>query len=279
MEGYPANVGISRRALQKVLGERAREAGADIRLGVTATAINNREAGVDVTFSDGGEDTYDIVIGADGLYSTTRKQVFTDSPPPQFTGQGVWRYNFIRHKDIVSLHAYAGPIGMGFVPISASLMYLYITTPEPGNPHYGDDELAEAMRTKLTRAPPVIAEYAAQITDNDAVVYKPLEWIFLEEDWHRGRVVLLGDAVHATTPHLGQGAGMAIEDAIVLAEELSKSQAPQTAFVSYQNRRFDRCKYIVEKSREIGESQLGLRTPVDQAAATSEMFKVVAAPI
>ena len=191
----------------------------------------------------------------------------------------MWRYNFPRREDIVSLHVYAGPIGMGFVPISASLMYLYMTTPEPGNPHYDRNILARVMRDKLANAPPAVSAYAAQIMDNDAVVYKPLEWIFLEGDWYRGRVVLVGDAVHATTPHLGQGAGMAIEDAIVLAEELSKTQEPHTVFKAYQQRRFDRCRYIVEKSREIGESQLGLRPPADQAAATSEMFQVVSAPI
>jgi 2-polyprenyl-6-methoxyphenol hydroxylase-like FAD-dependent oxidoreductase len=279
VEGYPANVGISRRALQRVLGDRAREHGAAIHLGVTAAQIENTADTVTVTLSDGRRESYDVVIGADGLNSTTRKQIFPAAPGPKFTGQGVWRYNFPRPEDIVSLHAYAGPIGMGFVPMSASLMYLYITTPEPGNPHYDRAGLAAAMRGKLGRSPPAVAACAGGITDNDAVVYRPMEWIFLEGDWHKGRVVLLGDAVHATTPHLGQGAGMAIEDAIVLAEELAQAAAPQTAFSRYQLRRRDRCRYIVDKSREIGESQLGLRPPVDQAAATSAMFKVVAAPI
>lgn len=279
VEGYPANVGISRRSLQRVLGDRAKELGAVIHLGVVASSIDIKADNVQVSFSDGRKETYDIVIGADGLYSTTRKQIFEDSPEPLFTGQGVWRYNFPRSDDIVSLHAYAGPIGMGFVPLSNSLMYLYMTTPEPGNPRYERGELASTMRSKLSKAPAAVAAYAAQIVDNDSVVYKPLEWFFQEGDWYRDRVVLLGDAVHATTPHLGQGAGMAIEDAIVLAEELSRSRTPQTAYAAYQKRRFERCRYIVDKSREIGDSQLGLRPPVDQAAATSEMFKIVSAPI
>ena len=279
VEGYPANVGISRRALQRVLGDRAREYGATIYLGVTATKIDSLEGEVKVALSDGRREVYDFVIGADGLYSTTRHQLFPDARAPQFTGQGVWRYNFPRPRDIISLHAYAGPIGMGFVPMSESLMYLYATTPEPGNPHYDTSGLAGTMREKLAKAPPAVSAYAARITDDDAVVYRPMEWIFLEGDWYQGRVVLLGDAVHATTPHLGQGAGMAIEDAMVLADELAQSTELQTVFRSYQQRRFERCRYIVDKSREIGESQLGLRPPVDQAAATSAMFKVVSAPI
>ena len=279
VQEYPANVGISRRALQKVLGDRAKQAGTVIRLGVTAVAISDRDDRVEVQFSDGSQGEYDIVIGADGMYSATRTQLFADAPVPQFTGQGVWRYNFPRREDITSLHVYAGPIGMGFVPISKDLMYLYMTTPEPGNPHYDRNDLAAVMRGKLDGAPPAVAAYAKQITDNDAVVYRPLEWIFVEDAWYKGRVVLLGDAVHATTPHLGQGAGMAIEDAMVLAEELANQTDLQPAFQAYRQRRFERCRYIVEKSREIGESQLGLRPPADQAAATAEMFKVVSAPI
>src|SRR5690606_4553202 len=116
---------------------------------------------------------------------------------------------------------YAGSRGMGLVPLGGGLLYLFLTTPEPGNPHYPRTGLAQAMRGKLEGAPPTLAAYVDQITDDAAVVYKPLEWLLLEGDWHKGRVVLLGDAVHATTPHLGQGAGMAIEDGIVLAEELA----------------------------------------------------------
>lgn len=279
VEGKPANVGIARPALHKVLGDRAKAAGAKIHLGVTAESIDNGDEQVVVRFSDGRSGYYDLVIGADGLNSTTRNFLFPDAPAPQFTGQGVWRYNFPRPPEVQSLHAYAGPIGMGFVPLSESLMYLYVTTPEPGNPRYPREGLAETMRNKLAKAPPDVTVYVDQITENDAVVYKPLEWIFLEDSWHKGRVVLLGDAVHATTPHLGQGAGMAIEDAIVLSDELCRSDDIAAVFSAYQERRFERCRYIVEKSREIGESQLGLRPPADQAAATGDMFKVVAEPI
>lgn len=276
---YPANIGIGRRALHEVLCRCASAAGARIRLGVTTASIDDRGDEVAVTFSDGATARYDIVIGADGLNSKTREQLFPAAPRPQFTGQGVWRHNFPRPPEVVSLHAYAGPMGMGLVPLGGGLMYLFLTTAEPGNPHYPRAGLAKAMRDKLRDAPPSIAMYASQITDDAAVVYKPLEWILLPGDWHKGRVVLLGDAVHATTPHLGQGAGMAIEDAIVLADELARAAEPEEAFIAYRRRRFERCRYIVEHSKAIGDSQLGLLPPVDQAKATREMFEVIAAPI
>ena len=277
--GHPANVGIGRRALHEVLAARAREAGAQIRLGVEAEAFNEGADSISVTFSDGRKADYDLVVAADGVHSKTRAQLFPAAPKPQFTGQGVWRYNFPRAADLHSLHAYEGRTGMGLVPLSAELMYLYITSPEPGNPRYEREGLAARMRAKLAQAPERIRALAEQIVDDDEVVYKPLECIFVDGDWHYGRVVLLGDAIHATTPHLGQGAGMAIEDAIVLADELARAETPQQAFPRYRERRYARCRYIVEASKGIGDSQLGLAPPADQARIVREMFETIAVPI
>lgn len=279
IEGAPANVGIARPALHKVLGDRARQAGANVRLGLTASNLDDDGTGVSATFSDGSTGRYDIVIGADGVYSATREQLFPDAPKPAFTGQAVWRYNFERSPEVDSIHAYEGEVGVGLVPLSDTLMYMFVTTPEPGNPRYPREGLAAAMRGKISDAVPAIAALARQITDDDGVVYKPLEWVFLDGPWHKGRVVLLGDAVHATTPHLGQGAGMAIEDSIVLAEELARAETPEEAFKAFAVRRFDRCKYIVEASLGICRSQLREGPPVEQAAATKAMFEVVAQPI
>jgi len=276
VEGCPANVGIGRRALHKVLGDRAIAAGAEVRLGVTAESLDDDGEGVSVRFSDGSGGRFDIVVGADGVYSQTRAALFPDASMAEFTGQAVWRYNLPRPVDLDSLHVYNGPIGAGLVPISDSLMYLYVTTPEPGNPRYPTEGLAEAMRSKV---PAPLAELAGRITDDEAVVYRPLETVMLDGPWHKGRVVLLGDAVHATTPHLGQGAGMAIEDAIVLAEELTCHDTPESAFTAYHERRFERCRYIVEQSLAICLGQLGRGPPVDNAKATAQMFRRVAEPI
>ena len=280
VEGYPASMGIGRPALHKILGDRTIADGAGVRLGLTAEAIKDRGDCVEVRFSDGSESSYDLVIGADGVYSDTRGQIMPGASGPEFTGQSVWRYNFPRPSHLDALHAYNGPIGAGLVPINRDLMYVFLTTPEPDKPRYEKDRLAEVMREKVHQhTAPQIRELAAHITDNDAVVYRPLEAMLLYNDWHSGRVVLLGDAVHATTPHLGQGAGMAIEDSIVLAEEIAAHNSPEDAFTAYRNRRFERCKYIVESSLAICHGQLGKGPPVDNAKATAEMFAVTAQPI
>jgi 2-polyprenyl-6-methoxyphenol hydroxylase-like FAD-dependent oxidoreductase len=273
----PANLGVSRRALQKVLSDAAIAAGATVKLGTTAEAIN-ADAGR-VRFSDGSAATYDLIIGADGVHSQTRKVVFPEAPEPQFTGQAVWRYNLPRPDGLDALQVYNGPIGAGLVPISADLMYLYLTTPEPENPHYARGGLAARMREKTLLCAPAIRQLAEQITDDQGVVYRPLEWLLLESAWHRDRVTLLGDAVHATTPHLGQGAGLAIEDSVVLAEELARHLKVELALEAYRRRRFERCACVVRASLAICMGQLGKGPPVDNAKATAEMFGVVAQPI
>jgi len=276
---YPANVGIGRPALHDVLGRRARAAGTHIRLGLTARRFEQGASGVLVEFSDGTSGRFDLVVGADGLHSTTRSMIFADAPQPEFTGQGVWRHNFPQPAEVAGLQVYEGAIGTGLVPLSKQVIYMYVVTAEPGNPRYGPAGLAAAMRGKLLGAPPLIAQLSRQIVRDSDVVYRPLESLFLTGDWHQGRIVLLGDAVHASTPHLGQGAGMAIEDSLVLAEELARSASPEQAFSAYRSRRFERCKYIVDRSRAIGDGQLGRIPRIDQAGATKEMFEMVSAPI
>jgi 2-polyprenyl-6-methoxyphenol hydroxylase-like FAD-dependent oxidoreductase len=277
--GKPANVGIGRRALQKVLGDRAKELGAQIRLGLSAQTLDDDGTSVSVRFSDGSQARFDIVVGADGVYSQIRETVLPAAEKPEFTGQGVWRYNFPRPADLDALHVYNGPVGVGLVPMSAEQMYLFATSPEPGNPHYERVGLANVMREKLAHTAPQIRALAEKITEDEQVVYRPLEKIMVQGPWHHGRVVLLGDAIHATTPHLGQGAGMAIEDAIVLAEELAAHDTPDAAFVAYRERRFERCRYIVESSLAICHGQIGKGPQVDNHKATAEMFAVVSQPI
>jgi 2-polyprenyl-6-methoxyphenol hydroxylase-like FAD-dependent oxidoreductase len=278
LEGYPANLGIGRPALHRVLGDSARAAGATVHLGVTATAIRNGSK-VEVQFSNGTTGSYDLVIGADGMHSQTRAMLFPDAPQPAFTGQAVWRYNLPRPATLDAMHAYNGPIGAGLVPTSPTQMYMYVTTPEPGNPRYAHAGLAAAMRAKVAGCAPAIRELAEQFTDDDAVVYRPLDWLLLETPWYRGRIALLGDAAHATTPHLGQGAGMAIEDSLVLAEELARHDNIEAALDAWFRRRFERCAYIVRASLAICRGQLGQGPPVDNAKATAEMFAYTAQPI
>jgi 2-polyprenyl-6-methoxyphenol hydroxylase-like FAD-dependent oxidoreductase len=163
--------------------------------------------------------------------------------------------------------------------MSQGEIYIYATTPELADPDYPLDGIAARMRAKLAGCAPAIRTIAEQITDDSRVVYRPLEAIFLTGPWHHGRTVLIGDAVHATTPHLGQGGGMAIEDAVVLAGELSVSDDPDAAFTAYRERRFERCRYVVAESLAICRGQLGRGPLIDNARAGAQMNMLLAEPI
>ena len=279
VEGKPANVGISRPALQRVLGGEAKGLGAEIRLGVTVETLADDGNKVHVAFSNGAHASYDLVVGADGIYSQMRDLILPDAEAPQYIGQAVWRYNLPRPDDLDALRAYNGPTGVGLVPMSADVMYMFVTTPEPDNPRYETQGMAARMRERVAHCAPAIRALAEQITDDAGVVYRPLEGMLVTGPWSKGRVVLLGDAVHATTPHLGQGAGMAVEDAIVLAEELERDADVAAACVNYRSRRYDRCSYIVNTSLSICYGQLGKAASVDMHQATAGMFAIVSQPI
>lgn len=279
VEKYPGQLGIGRPALQKVLADRAEAEGAKIRLGVMVTELVDDEDGVSVEFSDGTSGRHDVVVAADGVNSQMRDLVFPDARKPEFAGQAVWRYNLRRPEDLVNMRAYEGKMGVGLVPLSDEQIYMYLTTPEPDNPRYPREGLAKAMRDKLNEAPPGIAEFVDQITDDDEVVYRPLAWYFLEGNWYKGHVMLIGDAAHATTPHLGQGAGMAIEDSLVLAEELARADTVPQAFAAFQERRYDRCKYIVDSSVAICMGQIGKGPLVNYPKATADMIAATSKPL
>ncbi|WLH33082.1 FAD-dependent oxidoreductase [Pseudomonas sp. FP2196] len=277
---YPANVGISRLALHNVLSSTAIELGANVRLGLSVESLNDLGDAVEVVFTDGSNGTYDLVVGADGLFSRVRELLFGDTYQPRFTGQSVWRYNFPRAAQIDHLANYQSAEGnAGLVPLAGDLMYMFLTSHEPNNPWMDPATLAEQMRQRLQGFTGLIGELREQITDSSQVVYKPMEVIFVDEPWHRGRVLLIGDAAHATTPHLGQGAGMAIEDAVVLSEELTADGSVEQQLERFMDRRFTRCKFISESSVLAGEKEMQHDRDFDRIGLVKQMLARTAEPI
>ena len=231
-------------------------------------------------FTDGTSGSYDLVVGADGLFSLIRTLVFPDAPKPRFTGQSVWRHNFPRRPEVDHLAAHNGRHGSaGLVPLAQDLMYMYVTSIEPGNPWMEPSQLHTLMKLRMSGFGGLIGELKAQIDDPAKVVYKPMEAVFVPPPWYSGRVVLLGDAAHATTPHLGQGAGMAIEDAVVLAEELCGGDSIEKQLKRYMERRYDRCKFISESSELIGKFQMNEVEDVEEKSMVEKMQRVTAEPI
>ena len=254
---YPSHNGISRKILHEVMYEEAQKLGINYRMGITVQEIEHGEKEVAVTFTDGSHNTYDIVIASDGINSDIREMLFGKMEPRDM-GLSVWRYPFPRHEDLDTGYIYYGrPSKIGFIPMSAESMYMFMVTAEGNDSPLNPDNYAAIMRDYLSEFPIKIAQDAHdQITDNKLVNYRPIEALRLPDPWYKGRVIIIGDAAHATAPQLGSGAALAIEDAVVLAEELQKADTVPAAFNTFMKRRFDRCTMVVNASETLAEWEL-----------------------
>jgi 2-polyprenyl-6-methoxyphenol hydroxylase-like FAD-dependent oxidoreductase len=125
----------------------------------------------------------------------------------------------------------------------------------------------------------VVPGVRAQVLGSDTINYRPLEAVLLPAPWHSGRVVLLGDAAHATTPHLASGAGMAIEDALVLAQEVARGGAAPDMLARYTQRRYERGRLVVQNSLRLGEMEMKHESPQGHAQLMNESIAALAQPI
>jgi len=254
--GLPTNGGIMRPVLHEILQARTRASGTQVRLGVTLTSFTERDDQVRVMTSDGQEKDYSLIVAADGVFSRTRDLVFPAASPPKYTGQYCWRMTAERLPEIDGVHFYmAGPITAGLMPTSQSQMYMFLLQAEPVKIRL--DEATQWQRLKQLMAPfsGPLATLRANLSPASAIICRPLEAILLPLPWHRGPVLLIGDAVHATTPHLASGAGIAIEDALVLTEELARNDQVTQALERFEARRWARCRMVVENSVRIGQME------------------------
>jgi 2-polyprenyl-6-methoxyphenol hydroxylase-like FAD-dependent oxidoreductase len=250
----PAVNGMPRPALHRILTKAAEKAGARIRLGLTVTSITSHVDRADVVLSNGSKETYDLVVGADGIRSHVRQMVFGRQFDPQFTGHGVWRFTVRRTPDVThQIMLYGVGVKAGVMPVSSDQMYLLLVTNEPGNPWMPAENLDRLLRERLQPfTAPVVTAIRDQIDDPSKVIYGPIEEVILPPPWHRGRVVLIGDAAHASSPHVSQGATMAIEDAIVLAELIGQKIPGDHVLEQFMARRYARCKFVQDVSRQVG---------------------------
>jgi 2-polyprenyl-6-methoxyphenol hydroxylase-like FAD-dependent oxidoreductase len=277
----PGGGGIMRPVLARILAEATRTSGTNVRLGCTFTAIEQDAEGVEVAFTDGSRQRYDLVIGADGLYSKVRQTVFPQAPKPQYSGQAVWRAVLPRPADIETCVMWMGPrIKPGVNPVSKTEMYLFVTEPRPSNEHVDPATFADHLRGLLADFPaPMLQTIREQIGPDSQIVYRPLEGLLMPRPWSSGRVVLIGDTVHATTPHLASGACIGIEDALVLAEELGRRSGVTDALAAFEERRWERCRMVVQNSARLGEIEVAGGDKEEHARIMRASLMALAQPI
>ena len=253
----PGNGAIMRPVLARILADATRGNGTQVHLGCTFSAIAEDAEGVEVSFNDGRRERYDLVVGADGLHSKTRGLLFPDAPQSRYCGQAVWRAVLPRMEEVDTTMMWFGPVKLGLNPVSASHMYLFVTERRPNNEHVDPATFAAQLRALLAGfSAPLLQRVRESIGPDSQIVFRPLDGLLLPRPWYRGRVVLIGDAVHATTPHLASGACIGIEDALVLAEELGSNEDVPSALQSFQDRRWERCRMVVENSARLAQIEI-----------------------
>jgi 2-polyprenyl-6-methoxyphenol hydroxylase-like FAD-dependent oxidoreductase len=236
-------IAIHRADLQRELAAAAGE----VRLGAEITAVEQHDGGVVARGADGSEERGDLLVGADGLGSATRSAIA--DVRPRYAGYTAWRgVSPVPVEPGRLTESWGVGERFGLVDIGRGRTYWFATKNAPeGEPDEPEGKRAEVLRRFSAWHEPIaaIARSAAEgaILRNDVYYLEPLP------RWSEGRVVLVGDAAHATTPGVGQGAAQAIEDAVVLADRLAPSGDLATALGEYEAIRRPRAEAVLKLSR------------------------------
>jgi 2-polyprenyl-6-methoxyphenol hydroxylase-like FAD-dependent oxidoreductase len=277
----PGGGAIMRPALAKILSDAVRVTPVKVRLGQSFTELVPFDGGLRASFTDGTSDSYDLVIGADGVYSAVRQALFPAAPRPAFVGQSVWRAVLPRPPELHTVTMWMGPkLKVGINLVGEEQVYLFLTEDRATNDFVPAETLLPHMKSLMaTFASPIVGRMADALSDASQIVYRPLEQLLLPRPWYNGRIVLIGDAVHATTPHLAAGACIGIEDAVVLADEISRAANVPAALDAFENRRWERCRMVVENSGRLADIEVNGGSRADHADIMKQSMITLAQPI
>ena len=225
------------------------------RLGMAVTSLRQDDLGVTVAFSDGTSEAYDLVVGADGIRSTVRAMVL-GATPPTYLGAMNWRSVVPTQptglESALQMHVSDRRI-FGLVTMGAGHTYSFAISIEPQF-HDPMEGRLERLRARFEDFGPRVQEYLAALQDDEQIMCSAMEWVPLGRVYS-GRVVLVGDAAHASSPMMGQGGCMAMEDACVLADELNSCATVEAALGSFAKRRKPRVEWVQQESMAVTQMQ------------------------
>ncbi|WP_350226702.1 FAD-dependent monooxygenase [Naasia aerilata] len=272
---------MARESLHEVMIEEVTRLGIDIRYETTVSRLEADEHGVDVEYTDGRTDRADFVLGADGVHSSLRSSVLPDAPEPAYAGQSIWRAEAVSPPGLEHYTMMlGGPIRLGLVPLPDGRLYLWMLDTTLGPERPASDDLLGLFLERAARfggfAPAVIDDVSAA----GRVDFRALQWLLVPPPWHSGRALLLGDAVHTTTPHIAFGAGLALEDAVVLGELAQAGLPFEDLATRFASRRWERARLVVETSLQLSrwEQEPGPPNP-EAGRLTGATLAALSAPI
>ncbi|HEY0602553.1 MAG TPA: FAD-dependent monooxygenase [Herpetosiphonaceae bacterium] len=264
-----SNLMLKRGLLHKALREAAQAEDVRLHFGKRLVDVTVTDAsGVIAHFEDGSTAHGDLLIGCDGLHSRTRQILLPSAPQPAYTG--LIDCGGFGHCPPVTPGAQHMIFGrrafFGYIASADGEVYWFSNVAQAKEPtrdelrSIRDDEWKERLLALHKDDPAPVAEIIR--STRGSLGKWPVYDIPFLPTWHRGPICLIGDAAHATSPHIGQGASLALEDAIVLAQCLRDIPGTEQAFAAFQQRRKERVETLIKQARRMGSR----KTPSPLAA-------------
>lgn len=252
---YPAYVGINRQQFLEILYNRACQFGAEFRFNSKISSIDQIENTVSVTLDEGTKFfDYELLIAADGTNSKIRQKYWMHSESI-YSGFGLWHSMHNLHKDVdEKVTVILNDRRFGIIPISNTQMYIWASLKQPVKTWIPEEEQAASMYKEFKNVNGFLKEIIDQLILNPYVHYTAVEEVTLDTFWHRGRIVLLGDAAHASLPFMAQGGAMALQDAVVLSKVLAEYSNVDEALRIYFNKRKPVVDTVQQMCRKIGST-------------------------
>ncbi|GGH33577.1 FAD-dependent monooxygenase [Microbacterium album] len=281
-EDLPATLGALRADVHEILVERALELGVKFRLGTQVVSFENHGDSVSVLLSDGTTEFWDLMIAADGIKSSTRPKLGITAERAS-SGLGIWRGVTNRLPEMTGGIAYPAPgdegaYKVGYTAISATQCYVFVLC----EPQRTPNDLPDWQEMKRLMEP-FHGEFdwlRESLNESTYLNFQEIEWIFVEEPWHRGRVIALGEAVHAVPPLIAQGAAQCVEDALLIADYVTREGDLEAHLTEFQERRIPRIKGVVDASLQLAYWECHPGSPDAQPGRVmaQALAELVAAP-
>jgi 2-polyprenyl-6-methoxyphenol hydroxylase-like FAD-dependent oxidoreductase len=175
---------------------------------------------------------------------------------------------------------YASPAGrLGFYYLPQGVVYIPAVINLPEWRWFSAEDVRATFTALLdSMTAPAIKELRSRLTGESELIGRPFEWLLLPDPWCKGRTLLIGDAAHATSAHMGMGGGMALEDAVVLGQSIAAAKTLPEALEAFMKRRFERVKLVVETSVKLGHLEQQKAPHSENVAVLTKAFAALGQP-